>query len=589
MVESATGPFVEFVVTSDGAWFESDIRFRDRGLVEQVPGARHDSRRQVWKIPNTWEHVVVLEAVFGDRLRVAGGTTAYPNNAAHLRNLLDASGDSDLFGYQRSGVAWLSDIRRGILTDEMGLGKSAVAIRTLTGLLKSGVDVLPALIVCPSSLRLNWARELEKWWPGLTVTVVSGSASLRRKQLETPSHIYVINYESVRLHSRLSAYGSIRLRHCHDCDISTRDDPKMTPARCERCPRELNNKQWATVIVDEAHRIKDPKAKQTRAVWSLPNPTSSVFALTGTPIANSIGDLWSLLHLVEPRAFSARSQFLDRYALMSYGVFGSLDVLGVKPERTNEFRALTEPRIRRLTKKEVLTQLPDKTYQVIPVEMTGVQLKTYNQMLKETLADLDGGRLVARSALAKVTRLLQFASASGWLDEDNVLQLAEPSNKIDAAIEIAGDLGKPLVIFAVSKKLINITDQALRRAKFKTGLITGDVSILDRQMTVDQFQRGELDVILLTVGAGGEGITLTRADTVLFMQRSWSNVQNLQAEDRVHRIGSEIHDKITIIDLVTADSVDWRVRERVAEKAEALDEITRDKERLRELVSGNVL
>lgn len=266
-------------------------------------------------------------------------------------------------------------------------------------------------------------------------------------------------------------------------------------------------------------------------------------------------------------------------------MFGSLDVLGVRPDRTEEFRLLTEPRVRRLTKKEVLTQLPDKLYQTIQLEMTGVQLKTYNQMLKETLADLDGGRLVARSALSKVTRLLQFASASGYLDDENVLQLAEPSNKGDAVVELAGDIGKPLVVFSVSKKLVNVTANMLRRAKFRVGLVTGDVTMLDRQMVVDEFQRGELDVILLTVGAGGEGITLTCSDTVVFMQRSWSNVQNLQAEDRVHRIGAEVHEKITIIDLVTANSADERVREVMQNKAEALDEVTRDRERIRLLVT----
>lgn len=469
----------------------------------------------------------------------------------------------------------------------MGLGKTATAIRTLVSCAqRDGPEaVLPALVVCPSSLRLNWAREIEKWWPGLVVTVVGGSATERRKQLAKPSHIYVINYESVRLHSRLSPYGSIRLRHCHQCDLSTRDDPKMTPARCERCPRELNEKTWKTLIVDEAHRIKDPKAKQTRAVWSLAAEDSWIFALTGTPIANSIADLWSILHLIEPRAWPARTKYLDRYALMSFGVFGSLDVLGVRPDRTEEFRLLTEPRVRRLTKKEVLTQLPDKLYQTIQLEMTGVQLKTYNQMLKETLADLDGGRLVARSALSKVTRLLQFASASGYLDDENVLQLAEPSNKGDAVVELAGDIGKPLVVFSVSKKLVNVTANMLRRAKFRVGLVTGDVTMLDRQMVVDEFQRGELDVILLTVGAGGEGITLTCSDTVVFMQRSWSNVQNLQAEDRVHRIGAEVHEKITIIDLVTANSADERVREVMQNKAEALDEVTRDRERIRLLVT----
>jgi SNF2 family DNA or RNA helicase len=163
--------------------------------------------------------------------------------------------------------------------------------------------------------------------------------------------------------------------------------------------------------------------------------------------------------------------------------------------------------------------------------------------------------------------------------------LQQPSCKIDALLEIANDIGKPLVVFAMSKKLVKLANVALVKAGFKTRMITGDQSMLDRQIAVDDFQRGDVDVILLTTGAGGEGITLTRADTVVFLQRSWSNVQNLQAEDRIHRLGGEAHDSISVIDIVTTGTVDWNVRERLSEKQESLDEITQDPERLRSLVA----
>ena len=188
-------------------------------------------------------------------------------------------------------------------------GKTAQAIRALKNLQDSGETVFPALIVCPNTLKKNWKREFARWWPDVNVVVVRGSATQRRKIFEEKADVYVINWESLRTHSRLAPYGSVSLSRCVQCGGH---DDKVTENRCEVHKRELNEIDFKSVIADEIHRSKEPKSKQTRALWAATGEADIRFALTGTPIANDVLDLWSILHWLSPEEWPSKTRWIDR-------------------------------------------------------------------------------------------------------------------------------------------------------------------------------------------------------------------------------------------------------------------------------------
>ncbi len=225
----------------------TDWRFKE--LCKSIPGATWDPKDQVWKLPVSWTACLALRSTFREDLIIGPRLTEWANQeranrvdpANELRDLEflpDGEGDEDLFPHQRAGVKFLSTAKRALLADEPGLGKTAQAIRALKALQDKGEAVFPALIVCPNTLKKNWMREFAKWWPGVNVQVISGTATQRRKQFEEQADVYVINWESLRSHSRLSGYGSIALARCKECGGH---DERVTETRCEVHLRELNN------------------------------------------------------------------------------------------------------------------------------------------------------------------------------------------------------------------------------------------------------------------------------------------------------------------------------------------------------------
>jgi SNF2 family DNA or RNA helicase len=199
-------------------------------------------------------------------------------------------------------------------------------------------------------------------------------------------------------------------------------------------------------------------------------------------------------------------------------------------------------------------------------------------MESQLITRLDDGTIVfAPNTLSQTTRLLQMSSAYGTTEDDGTYHMLEPSPKLDVMMELLEEMeGRPLVVCALSKQLINLASARLEKSGIQHGLITGDVHEMDRRRNLDQFQDGKLRALLVTIGAGGVGLTMTAADTILFLQRSWSLIQNLQMEDRVHRIGSEIHEAIHIIDVVAPDTVEeWQIAA-VHQKLIRLEEIRRD-------------
>ena len=595
---------VELDESSSNIMITADWRFKE--LCKSIPGAGYDSKTQLWKVPVSWTACLALRSTFRDDLVLGPRLSEWATNERAVRidpstqlreleQLPDGEGDQDLFPHQRAGVKFLATAKRALLADEPGLGKTAQAIRAIKALQEQGEAVFPALIVCPNTLKKNWQREFAKWWPEgkINVQVIKGTATQRRKQFEENADVYVINWESLRSHSRLAPFGSVALARCKACGGH---DDRVTEVRCDVHVRELNNIDFKAVVADEMHRSKDPKSKQTRALWAATGDAQIRFALTGTPMANNVLDLWSILHWLSPEEWPSKTRWIDRMVDTMLNAFGGMMVLGVKPTMEAEFQATINPRMRRMLKARVLPWLPEMMFERRDVEMSAKQAKAYKDMRENMIAELESGdALVASSVLTQTTRLTQLASSFAEMVVDEVTGeikpvLSEPSCKVDAVMDDIkeGDFGDDSVaVCAVSRQLIELLSARLTKEGIAHGLITGAQSEDERQKSIDDFQSGKTKWILFTAAAGGVGVTLTTARRLVMLQRPWSLVDHKQALDRIHRIGSEIHDSVVIMDYVTEGTIEERVLQVLETKADNFEQIVHDKAKLLELLKDD--
>jgi SNF2 family DNA or RNA helicase len=595
--------------------------WNDSYQIKMIPGKKWDRKAKRWTLPKSYASCLIARNLFKDRLVAGPELSKWARDARNRREqvmkLRDAlepvqpyfpvnDHDEKLFPFQIPGSDFLVMARHALLGDEMGSGKTVQTIASLRRadmiMPEYGGGAYPALIVCPNTLKRNWEREIKRWLPEANPFVIHGSAAKRRTQIaeaaEADNAVIIVNIEAMKLHSRLSSYGSTRLKRCMECATKTQPGtPDLKESACEVHEKELNRIPFRVCVLDEAHRVKDPAALQTRAIWNVfHGPTVNYrWALTGTPVANHPGDLWSIGHAIAPEVFPARSAFIDRYAKLEFNYFGGMSITGLKPENKEEFFQIFDPHFRRMIKADVLKQLPDKVYLRRDVEMSPKQAKAYRDIEKELVTVLDDGTvLVANGNLAGATRLLQFASAycdvdQGETPEDPatwIVRLTDnpKSSKIDELMAIIEEEpGRPLAIAAEHRQLTDLAAARLTDAGISFARVTGGVSADERDAAVQAFQDGKIDYILFTYKAGGVGLNLTRADTLVRLQRGWSLVEQKQGEDRIHRIGSEVHESVTIIDLVAAGTIEETQIERLYTKGERLEEIVRDRVKLQAL------
>jgi len=584
----------------DGKHIRLDVEYRYKELCKSIPGSSWSASDQIWRVPLSWSTCLALRSTFRNDLVIAEdlgdwaanllNTRISPANSLRELEQFESSTNLDLFPHQQAGVEFLKTARRALLADEPGLGKTAQAIRAIKELKDSGEDVFPALIVCPNTLKKNWAREFDRWWPGVSTQVIKGTSTQRKKQFETPADVYIINWESLRTHSRLAPYGSVALARCKECGGH---DERVSLTRCEVHQRELNKIDFKAVVADEIHRSKDPKSKQTRALWSATGSAEFRFALTGTPVANNVVDMWSILHWLSPEDWPSKTKWIDRMVDTMLNAFGGMMVLGIKPHMEDEFQRTISHHMRRMLKARVLPWLPPVINERRDLEMSTKQKKAYEQMRDTMIAELESGEaLSAPSVLTQTIRLLQFASSyANIVVDENTGEpravLSEPSCKVDSLMDDIknGDFGEDSVaVCAVSRQLIELLSAALTKANIPHGLITGAQNEDERQQAIDDFQSGAKKWILFTAQAGGVGVTLTAARRLIMLQRPWSLVDHKQALDRVHRIGSEIHDSIVITDYVTEGTIEERVLQVLETKADNFEQIVHDKEKLLDLL-----
>lgn len=588
---------------------EGSSLYRYKDQLKTVLGTSFRRKDKTWYMPFEWPALVSLISTFegilrfSDELREA--MEDLQNNvitpALDMREAVDADGYDDLYPHQRADVKFIQTAKNGVLLcNGMGSGKTRSAISSLQALYEDGEDIFPALIVGPSATKYPWKAEFASVWPDLEVMVVDGTAAKRKKQLETPAHVYVINFDIMHLHSKLAPYGKEAMKKCVECGG---EDPKVKATSCHAHTKELNKIDFKSFVVDEAHRLKNGKAVSTRATKAAVAGADIRIAMTGTPIANTPEDLWSILNLLWPRSFSSKTKFIDRYLVVSQNMWGGMEILGILPHMQEEFFTIIDPITRRMPEDYVLKHLPPKVYSTREVTMGAKQAKAYKDMAKSMMTELETGMVMVESPLTKSMRLLQFASSYAEVipdmemtlegDEDDAepkinLLLSEPSCKIDAIMDDIenGDFGDDsVVIFAVSRQLIELLSARMEKKNIPHAMITGSQTSYQKSVAIEDFQEGKVKYVLATVAAAGTGITLTKARIAVYLQRSWSNILDKQSEARVRRLGSEIHDSILYIDYVTKDTIESKVFDALRTKNDNLQSILRDEE-VMELISG---
>lgn len=431
--------------------------------------------------------------------------------------------------YQQIGAAWLWHLHRnalgGILADEMGLGKTVQALSYLDGALRSGGSGARVLVICPAALTENWFREADRFLPGRPVLKHHGANRGDHAEVFSGYDIVVTSYATLTRDSELFA--------------------------------EI---EWAAVIADEAQHIKNRRSQNAQALRRVRARGRAV--LTGTPVENSLDDLRSIFDFLMP------------------GYLGKLPAGLSREDRAwhdNRLREQCAPYILRRTKKLVAPELPDKIHQTVFCEMEGEQRKLYAKWLDDTRAEIFnlevGGASDARvrhAAFRQLLRLRQICADPRLVCDEAT---EEDSTKLRALREIldeAVDGDHRVLVFSQFVEVLQLIRKSLDRDGIRYCYIDG--STRDRQREVDKFNGDmEIPVFLISLKAGGVGLNLTGADTVVHFDPWWNPAAEAQATDRAHRIGQTR--TVTSIRLIAAGSVEERVLAIQETKAKLLNEL----------------
>ncbi|MDO9301060.1 MAG: DEAD/DEAH box helicase, partial [Anaerolineales bacterium] len=441
-----------------------------------------------------------------------------------------------LYPYQEEGAMHLAFGRRAMLADDMGLGKTVQAIAA-AALLKEMRDIQKAVIICPASLKHQWAREIRRF-TSLSVTVVEGNLLERRKLYNDSSFFKIINYELVR----------------YDMDELLKLHPDL-------------------IILDEAQRIKNWRAKTAMMVKSL--PSRYAFVLTGTPLENRIDELYSIFQFLDPRILGPLWHFNDRFYELEKRESGTYKVLGYK--NIDQLRALIKPYILRRTRDEVLKDLPARTDNNFFVEMTDQQWDAYNEF-KEKLAKLIS--LAKRRPLTPKERelLLMYmikmrliGNALALHDKEIELKdsektapkLGELDEILTEEIASAGN-GRKAVIFSQWATMLALTEPILKRIGLGYVKLTGAVPSAKRGDLIQKFFDDPECRVFLSTDAGGVGLNLQAASLVINLDLPWNPAVLEQRIARAHRHGQL--SSVQVINLIAKGTIEERMLDTLAAK-----------------------
>ena len=444
---------------------------------------------------------------------------------------------AELRPYQLDGYQWLSFLWQhelgGILADDMGLGKTLQTLAMVCRAFESGRASAPFLVVAPTSVVPNWVHEAERFAPGLRVGVVSETAAKRARSLGEiagESDVVVTSYTLLRLEDR--AYAEL---------------------------------PWSGVVLDEAQMVKNHRAKSYRSVRMIPAPFK--LALTGTPLENSLMDLWSLLSIVAPGLFPDPKRFGEHYRKPIER--GDAELLATLRQRIR-------PLMRRRTKEQVASELPPKQEQVLEIALSPRHRRVYEthlqrerQKLLGLLGDVERNRIAIFRSL---TLLRQLSLHPGLVDGRYA---SVGSAKIDALADHlleAVSEGHRALVFSQFTGFLRLVRDRLDEEGVAYSYLDGRTR--RREEPIGAFKRGDVPVFLISLKAGGFGLNLAEADYCFVLDPWWNPATEAQAVDRAHRIGQDR--TVMVYRMVSADTIEEKVMALKERKQALFDRVMAD-------------
>lgn len=540
--------------------------------------------------------------------------------------------------HQLSGMFTGAMAKRFFFADDMGTGKTRTALLTLAELEVRGEDPFPCFVVAPASVVDPWLEELEATFPDWTFTAYRGP---RRKKLSSRYQVYVMSWDVFRQDmqppdlaqcerceltvewskAQQKAYdvftlGGVGVKDEHRKLVLHHGCPKILPSKGYSVFRPIDSSKHTlpplldflvprTIIADEAHALCNVKTKQSIAIGKIARVTKYLFPMSGTPITNDIRGFWRAHGVIDTLSFPDQERYAERYADRYKKDYGQPEVEGLTTIHRDEFYVLMQGTMRRVSKKDVLKDLPDKTYSTRVVTIPPAYRKAYDEMEEDMIAHIPDTDepLPVMNTLAQLQRLSQLASSACDVEIEYILDenpesltfneevphykvtMREPCWKVDELMAVMSENeGSPLVTFAPHAQLMEIAGTRAESKGYKVGYIKGGQSHTLRSKTRLSFQNNELDLLCVTTSAGGVGLTLTAAHTAVFLEPGWEYWRRAQAEDRLHRRGQTA--QVHIIDVIASNTVETRMRQAIRDKAKNLGELVRDPHIFREVLGG---
>ena len=471
----------------------------------------------------------------GDRLREVGRKL---NEFGGVQKVAAPSGlKATLRDYQLEGLAWMQFLREyefaGILADDMGLGKT---IQTLAHILvekEAGRLTKPALVVAPTSLMSNWMDEAQRFAPDLRVLLLHGK-------------------ERMQLFSTISDYDLVL----------------TTYALLPRDEEGLREHEYHLIILDESQYIKNMRSKSAQTAGLL--RARHRLCLTGTPLENHLGELWSQFHFLLPGLLGDEKGFNSDFRT-------PIERMGDEVRRAL-LKQRIKPFLLRRTKDKVAKELPPKTEMTRSIELTGAQRDLYETVrlaMDKKVRDEIAKKGVARSQIVILEALLKLRQVccDPRLVKNGKGKVSEvASSKLVELMEMLGELlseNRKILVFSQFTSMLSLIEAELKLRKIPYALLTGDT--VDRAAAVRSFQQGEVPLFLISLKAGGVGLNLTAADTVIHYDPWWNPATETQATDRAWRIGQD--KPVFVYKLIASSTLEEKIQELQKKKADLADAI----------------
>ena len=484
----------------------------------------------------------------------------------------------NLLDYQQVGLKWLWELHSqragGIVGDEMGLGKTIQLIALMCSLGNSGLLQAPSIIVAPATLLQQWAREFSTWAPRMPVAVFHDSGM--GSSVEALAEVITAVTQVAEGEADSDEEFAARPLWCHGVVITTYDQIRTKL-------EVLLQHSWHYIILDEGHKIRNPDTGITLAVKQFDTPHRLI--LSGSPIQNSLTELWSLFDFVLPGKLGTLPVFKEQFELpITIGGYANASTMQVETAYRCSvvLKGLIGPYLLRRLKRDVGTSLPDKTEQVLFCELTPEQRTAYLDFLgtDEMRSTLAG----KRKPFAAITELRKICNHPDLLDRLAAYRPAdygsiERSGKLivaDKILSMWATQGHRALVFSQTRQMLDILEQTIQS---KPGMayrrMDGELPIKQRLAMIDEYNSDRsIFVFLLTTKVGGLGVNLTGADRVLLFDPDWNPSTDMQARERAWRLGQTR--AVTVYRLLTAGTIEEKMYHRQIFKQMLTDKVLKD-------------